>query len=164
MRGRLLRPEVLVATAAAVVVAAIVAWLLWPSPAEPEVRERHYEATTACLLTGDKGLADEPARAAWAGMREASAETAVKVQYLAIAGPQTAANGLSYFNTLGVQRCTVIVAVGDVPVAAMMDGHARFPDIRQVAVGGAPAEPITAVDTSSPSSIEDGVREVVTNA
>jgi hypothetical protein len=86
------------------------------------------------------------------------------VQYLAIAGPQTAANGLSYFNSLGVQRCAVIVAVGDVPVAAMMDGRARFPEIRQVAVGGAAAEPVTAVDASSPSSIQDGVREILAKA
>jgi hypothetical protein len=164
MREWMLRPKVFAIAAFGVAVAAVATWLLWPSPSGPEVRERHYASTTACLLTDDKGLAGEPARAAWAGMQEASVDGSVKVQYLAIAGPQTAANGLSYFNSLGVQRCAVIVAVGDVPVAAMMDGRARFPEIRQVAVGGAAAEPVTAVDASSPSSIQDGVREILAKA
>lgn len=164
MRGWTLRTKIPVVAASCVAVAALATWLLWPSPSTPEARERHYESTTACLLTDDKGLAGEPARAAWAGMQQASAKVAIKVQHLAIAGPQTVANGLSYFNTLGVQRCTVIVAVGDVPVAAMMDGRVRFPDIRQVAVGGASSGAVTAVDASSPASIQDGVRQVVAEA
>lgn len=162
--GWTIRTKILVVAACGVAMAAVATWLLRPSASVPEARERHYAATTACLLTDDKGLAGEPARAAWAGMQEASANGSVKAQYLAITGPQTPANGLSYFNTFGVQRCTVIVAVGDIPVAAMMDGQARFPDIRLFAVGGAPADPITAVDTSSPSSVQDGVREIVANA
>ncbi|MFI5490502.1 hypothetical protein [Micromonospora echinaurantiaca] len=111
------------------------AWALWPTTSPPP-RERHYRSTTACLLTDDKGLAGEHAKAAWAGMQEASQATLIKVQYLSVQGPQTAANASAYFNTLALQKCNVIVAAGEAPVAAMIEGHSRFPDAKHVAVDG----------------------------
>jgi hypothetical protein len=79
--------------AALVVIAAGLTWLLWPDAKAPPPRERQYRATTACLLTDDKGVVGDPAKAAWAGMQEASTATLIKVQYLAIAGPQTRPTG-----------------------------------------------------------------------
>jgi hypothetical protein len=158
-RHRLLVGGLLVAVAAT-----IVTWSLWPPkpPDDAPARERHYTANTACLLTDDKGIAAEPAHAAWAGMQEASLKTLIKVQYLAITGPQNAANGLSYFNTLGTQNCAVIIAAGPAPVAAMVEGHARFPRIKHVAIGGEVRDgPVTTVDNSSPATVQAQVREIV---
>ncbi|MBT8224647.1 MAG: hypothetical protein HKP61_02980, partial [Dactylosporangium sp.] len=128
--------------AAVALIAGLITWAVWPEPAPaPKPRERAYKATTACLLTDDRGIVGDPARAAWAGMQEASLATRIKVQYLAITGPQTEANGLSYYNSLGLRKCTVIIAAGPVPVATAMAGAARFPDIEHVTVGAAPAGP-----------------------
>jgi hypothetical protein len=160
------RQQALLAGALAVLIAGLATWLLWPDgPDGRAPRERQYRSTTACLLTDDKGLAADPAKAAWAGMQEASVATLIKVQYLAITGPQTAANGLSYFNTLGVQRCTVIIAAGDVPVAAMSLGYQRFPNVQHVAIGGDPkGAPITRVDPGTPATIQSTVKDVVAKA
>ncbi|GAA4262717.1 hypothetical protein [Dactylosporangium darangshiense] len=144
-----------------VVVALLVTWLAWPDD-KPAPRERQYKSTTACLLTDDKDLAGDLAKAAWAGMQDASLATLIKVQHLAITGPQTPANALTFYNSLGVQHCTVIIAAGDVPVAAMTQGYAGFPDIKQAAVGGdVQGKPITVVDASSPESIRNGVKTIV---
>jgi len=116
--------------------AGVLAWALWPDQKEPPPREREYLATTACLLTPETGLDGEPARAAWAGMRSASDRVHVKIQQLAVRGPQTEANALQYFNTLALQKCALIVAVGDGPVAAAAQGSPRFTGIRYATVGG----------------------------
>ncbi|WP_432841100.1 hypothetical protein [Dactylosporangium sp. CA-092794] len=158
------RRTLIVAGALAAVLAALITWLAWPDR-PPAPRERQYKATTACLLTDDHDLAGEPAKAAWDGMQDASLATLIKVQHLAISGPQTAANGLTYYNTLGVQHCTVIIAAGDVPVAAMTLGIDTFPAIRHVAVGGDPkGKAVSVVDDSSPASIRSGVKALVAAA
>lgn len=160
------RARLLLAATLVVGVAATAAGLLWPTePSQSPDRERHYKTTTACLLTDDKGLNGDVAKAAWAGMQDASLATLIKVQHLAVNGPQTAANGLTYFNTLGVRKCTVIIAVGDAPVAAMADGYPQFPHTRHVAIGGdTRGRPLTTVDTSSPATIQSQVREIVAQA
>ena len=150
--------------AAGVLIAAGLTWLLWPDAKAPPPRERQYRATTACLLTDDKGVAGDPAKAVWAGMQEASTDTLIKVQYLSIAGPQTAANGLSFFNSLGGQQCTVIIAAGPTAVAAMVEGYKQFPGVRMVAVGGdTKGAPITAIDGPA-ATIRSSVRTAVTEA
>ncbi|MET7399631.1 hypothetical protein ABZS66_39730 [Dactylosporangium sp. NPDC005572] len=148
------------------IVAVLATWLLWPSgSAEPPPRERQYKAVTACLLTDDRDLTADPARTAWAAMQEASVQSLVKVQHLAITGPQTAANGLTYYNTLGVQKCTVIIAAGDIPVAAMVEGLAAFPAIKHYAIGGDPkGKPITTIDATSADTIKAGMRAAITAA
>ena len=148
---------------AVLVVAGIVTWLRWPSPrASAPARERHYRSTTACLLTDDKGLEGDIAKAAWAGMQEASAETLIKSEYLVIVGPQTTANAVSFFNTLGVQKCTVIIAAGPTPVAAMVEGYPRFPNIHHVAIGGdTKGKPITKVEATTADGIQSAVHHIV---
>ncbi|MGI5238566.1 hypothetical protein [Dactylosporangium sp. CA-139066] len=148
-----------------VVAAAVVMWLAWLDDPAPAPRERQYKATTACLLTDDQGLAGPLAKPAWDGMQDASLATLIKVQHLAITGPQTAANGLTYYNTLGVQRCTVIIAAGEVPVAAMIQGYASFPSIKQVAIhGDTKDKPITVIDTATPDTIRNSVKTIVAAA
>lgn len=156
------RPAVLLALAAVVVASGLLIWLFWPDPERPPARERSYEAFTACLLTDDKGLAGESAAAAWEGMQQVSLARAIKVQYLAVDGPQTAANAAAYFNTLGLQGCRVVVVVGAAPTEALAAGRARFPQIRYVAVGAAAGAPEVAVVPADPNDqISAGVRRAL---
>jgi basic membrane lipoprotein Med (substrate-binding protein (PBP1-ABC) superfamily) len=149
--------------AGAVVLAGLSVWLLWSDdPQQPAAREREYRDTTACLLTDDHGVEGDLAKPAWAGMQEASGASRVQVEYLAIVGPQTAENGVTFFNTLGTQGCTVIVAVGPMPVASMALGYKQFPKIRCVAVGGDPqGTSLAVVQTGSAETIRSGVKDAV---
>ncbi|MFI7435807.1 hypothetical protein [Micromonospora haikouensis] len=126
----------------------------------PEPRERRYEAFTACLLTDGKGLAGEQAKAAWAGMQSASTAHSIKVQYLAVEGPQTSANALAYFNTLVLEGCGVVVAVGEAPVAAVEQGRGRFPEPRYVTVGSE-VEGARVVSAASVDGVRAGVEAAV---
>src|SRR5438105_1628254 len=111
MNLRTRRARILTAGAAAVLLIAGVVWLAWPKGGgEPAPRERTYREFTACLLTDDHGLQGPAAKSVWAGMQQASVANRVKVQYLAVAGAQTAANATPYFNSLA-QGCQVVVAV-----------------------------------------------------
>jgi hypothetical protein len=144
------------AVIAAVLVACAVALAIWwPRGDDVPARERHYQATTACLLTDDQGLTGAPAQAAWSVLRQVSDQQLVKVQYLSITGPQTAANGLAYFNSLGMQKCTTIVAVGSAPIAALNQGRAQFPDVEYITVGGKEAD----VDATSAEAIRAGLAD-----
>jgi hypothetical protein len=159
------RRPLLAATGAVAVLVAGATWLLWPDDPPTPPRERQYKATTACLLTDGEGLTGDIAQAAWAGMQEASLATLIKVQHLAISGPQTPENGLGYYNSLGVQQCAAIVAGGPIPVAAMVQGHSRFPTVKQIAVGGDIGTAVlTTVDPSTPDTIRTGVKTLVAAA
>jgi hypothetical protein len=159
------RPVALTAIGASALAIVITIWLAWPDGQATHPRQRQYKATTACLLTDNEDLSGALAKASWAGIQEASEATLIKVQHLAISGPQTPENGLTFYNSLGVQRCTVIVAAGAVPVAAMTSGYRKFPGSKHAVVGGnAAEESITAVDTSSPETIRSGVKAAVSTA
>lgn len=166
MLNNLTRRQTLIgAGALTAAVAVLITWLAWPDSKPAPPRERQYKATTACLLTDNNDLTGELAKAAWAGMQEASTATLVKVQHLAILGPQTPANGLTYYNTLGIQHCTVIIAAGEIPVAAMTQGIDTFPAIKHAAIGGdTNGKPITAVDASTPDTIRNNVKAIVSAA
>src|SRR5688572_8099415 len=64
---------------AGLLVVILLTWALWPATKETP-RERRYLDYTACLLTGEKGIADPAAAPVWAGMQEASLATHAKVQ------------------------------------------------------------------------------------
>jgi basic membrane lipoprotein Med (substrate-binding protein (PBP1-ABC) superfamily) len=155
---------VLTALCSVAALVAITSWALWPS-APPPARERQYGAATACLLTDEQGLAGEQANAAWAGMQEASLATLIKVQYLSVSGPQTPANAAAYFNSLALQKCALIIAIGEAPISAMVEGHSRFPDPRYVAIGGNTKDaPVTAVQATSPDGIRAATKKLVSEA
>ena len=157
------RQKIVAGVVAGVVVLVGLSVLLWPDgDGPPPPREREYREASACLLTDQTGIEGDLAKSAWAGMQEASLANRVQVQYLAIAGPQTADNGVTFFNTLGTQRCSVIVAAGPVPVASMVQGYKQFPGVRFVAVGGDPGSaPLAVVNAGSPDSIRSGVKDAV---
>ncbi|MFI6228834.1 hypothetical protein ACIBCR_16145 [Micromonospora echinospora] len=162
------RRRVLVMSAAAVaLLAGALGWLLWPEPeAPPAPRERQYRAFTACLLTDDRGIAGEQARAVWDGMQRASLAHSIQVQYLTVDGPQTAANAAAYFNSLALRQCQVVIAVGEAPVGALIEGKGRFPSLRYVVVGeasqvdGVTFVPETAGDRIT-STVESTVGDLV---
>lgn len=166
MHGWRRRQRILVAvgvgTVAAIAASAVI-WLLQPPTDADPVRERRYRDATACLLTDDKGLTGEPTAATWAGMQDASTATLVKIQYLSVSGPQTPANALTYFNSLASQSCTVLIAVGEIPVAGMTAGRSRFPATRYAAVGHDPADPtVTLIDAAPEEATRTAIRELVT--
>lgn len=109
---------------AACLLAIVLVVLLLPDAEAP--RERRYRDVTACLLTDSKGIASGPAAAVWAGMQDASLKTLAKVQYLSVAGEQTARNAALYLTSLGQSGCVVVFGVGDAPVEALPDGASAF--------------------------------------
>lgn len=150
------------AAAGVLTLAGLSAWIFWPDDGAPPPRQREYREASACLLTDGTGIEGELAKPAWAGMQDASLASRVQVQYLAIAGPQTAENGVTFLNTLATQKCSVIVATGQVPVASMVQGYKQFPQVTFVAVGGDPqGAPLSVVNAGSSDSIRSGVKAAV---
>jgi hypothetical protein len=141
-------------------VAGVVAWALWP---DPEPRQREYLDATACLLTDEKGVAGDQARPVWAAMQQASTSSRVRVQYLAVNGPQTVTNAGGYAASLAGSRCGVVIAVGATQVKAVAATAKSFPDVRFAAVGGAGAAgDVPALDGSSPEALRTAVTQQVT--
>lgn len=152
------RRPVVVGAAALVALGLLAATVWWWPTSKPKPRAREYRDVTACLLTDERGLAGEQAQAVWAGMQKVSLAHLVKVQYLAVTGPQTAANARTYFNSLGLQRCEAIVAVGEIPVAAVIEGRERFPGARYVLVGQRLDDPrVTSVPDGPAEGVAAGV-------
>ncbi|MEV6931833.1 hypothetical protein AB0M46_46115 [Dactylosporangium sp. NPDC051485] len=149
--------------AAVLVLAVVVAVLLWPRDTPPPPRERAYLAYTACLLTPAAGVADPSAAPAWSALQEVSATTRAKVQYLAISGPQTLDNALTFVNSLAAAGCNLIFAAGPLPVQAVAKGAATFPDRRFVTLGGTASANVATVNAATPHDeivrvVTDGVR------
>lgn len=147
-----------------VLVAALLTWTLWPSPDEPP-RERRYLDYTACLLTGENGITDPAAAPIWAGMQEASLTSHAKVQYLAVAGPQTTANAIPFINSLAQSRCDLIFAVGTAQITAAQQSGPRFPAVRFYTIGGTLTQGnLTAIPNTTPDQIHTDVAHTITTA
>jgi basic membrane lipoprotein Med (substrate-binding protein (PBP1-ABC) superfamily) len=125
--------------AGVLVVAALVAWWLRPTPkpATPTV------AYTACLLTDSHGLSGQAA-AVWSAIQDATDTTHAQKQYRPVTGAQTAANALPVLHALVRSGCNVVFAVGTAPVAAVKVGAAQYPKTRFIVVGA----PITGPNVS----------------
>ncbi|WP_410809441.1 hypothetical protein [Micromonospora sp. 067-2] len=163
MLGWLRRRWAVVGSVGLVVLIGVSLVLLWPERTAPP-REREYGAFTACLLTDDRGLAGEGAKAAWDGMQKASLSTLAKTQYLAVNGPQTPANAAAYFNALGLQKCQMIIAVGAGPVGATAAGRSRFPEARYLVVGESSDSGLPGVSDVSAATITSAVEKEMTAA
>ena len=101
----------------------------------PATRARVYSSFQACLVTGARGIADPQAAPVWAGMEDASLRTRAMVSYLAVTGPSTEGNALSFVNSLVLRHCDVIVASGTAQLAAALADAHRFTAIRFVLAG-----------------------------
>ena len=151
--------------AAAVVVAGLVTWLVWPAPAQPPPRARVYLEYTACLLTDQHGVAGSPARSVWDGMEDASLATHAQVQYDAVMGEQSLGNALPYLSSMVDRRCGVVLAVGAAPTAAVGAVAAKYPGVRFVVVDGtAMGGNVTGLRGLSGPQLRDRVRVLVTGA
>ncbi len=148
--------------AAALAVVVLLAWVCWPSDPPPS-RQREYRAETACLLTGEQGVTAPEAAPVWAGMQEASSATRVKIQYLEVNGPQTAANAESFLASLVQSRCDLILTVGAAPVGALRATAARFPSVQFVGIGGGvAAENVSVMEADGPDVVRRKASELVT--
>jgi hypothetical protein len=102
----------------------------------PPTRARVYTAQDACLLTDASGVTGAAAVPVWKGMQAASTQTSAKVSFLAVSGPDTAANSVAYVNTLVQRKCTIVLAVGNSQVAAVQEQAKTYPSIRFALIGG----------------------------
>jgi len=154
-------PE-LIGTAAAIVAAIGLTWLLWPAD-DAEPRARQYTAATACLLTPAAGITDKAAVPVWDGMQKASLATHGKVRYLAVTGDQTPANAATYLATLAIGGCNLILATGQAPAAAV--DAATYPTMHFVVIGAGKTQPnVTQITEPNAAATTDAVRSLVSTA
>jgi hypothetical protein len=164
---------------AALVLATILTWALWPTTPPEAPRARVYLEFTACLLTGEDGLADPAAAPVWAGLEEASLATHAKIQYLAVVGPQTVENAQTFLNSLALAGCNLVFAAGDLAVAttdraAHDHPTARFFPVGAAAnsgdargaesAGNAPQPNVTPITATTPEQIRVAVRDTLAQA
>ena len=148
-----------------IVLGLTVSRLSQPARALPPPRARVYTAFDACLLTDSGGVAGAQAAPVWAGMQAASLKTSGKVSYLAVAGPDTAANAAAYVNTLVQRSCDLILAVGPSEVSAAREQAAAFPKVAFVVVdAGASKGNVTAVPPGTDAEVTAAVQSLVTAA
>jgi basic membrane lipoprotein Med (substrate-binding protein (PBP1-ABC) superfamily) len=152
---------------ALVVVGAILAVVLWPSPTpapyRPPARARVYNSFTICLLTGPQGIAGAAAAPVWAGVEKASNATDDQAQFLAATGsPETVGSVTPYVNTLVQQRCGLVVAVGVTEGAAVETVAAANPAVRFMIVGsGSAAANVQLVGDSSADAVSAAVQAAI---
>jgi hypothetical protein len=142
----------------------VATWLFWPvGPPPPDPpRARAYLQYTACLLTGERGVNDPAAAPVWAGLQDASLATHAKVQYLAIVGPQTVDNGLTFLNNLAQTGCDLVFAAGDTTVDK---GAATFPHTRFLPIGPAkPGANVSPIGDQGADKIRSAVSDALTAA
>jgi hypothetical protein len=142
-----------IAALAVLAAAGVTAWALWPDPP----RQREYVDATACLLTDEKGVTAEPAKTVWATMRQASAETLVRVQYLQVNGPQTAENAAAHLAALTSGRCGLVTAVGGPQIEAVTGDGPQHPDVRFITVGG--GSPAENIEVASPAGLQKTITD-----
>ena len=143
---------------------AVIAWFVWPRSAPEPPRAREYVDVNICLLTAEQGLAQPEAKPIWSGMQQASQATNVRVQYLAIAGPQDLDNAVTFVASLAQSQCRLVFAAGDLPRQAVAQAAPTFPDTEFVVVGGSHAGPnvriISGPDTTVEQTVAGAVRAV----
>ncbi|MEU9921229.1 BMP family ABC transporter substrate-binding protein [Streptomyces griseoluteus] len=160
--------------AGAVLLVAVVAgvWvhLAGQQDGPPDTRARQYKEFDACLLTGDKGIAEgTDAASAWQGMQRASLETRARINYVPVTGAQSVANTRPFLNSLMQRHCGVLIAVGTPQARVARAAAAEHPEVRFVLVdgassaGGGTAENVTAAEpgTSLPGTVADAITRAV---
>ncbi|MEU9744030.1 hypothetical protein AB0E12_33075 [Micromonospora chersina] len=140
-------------------VAVTAVWMLWP---DPEPRQREYLNVTACLLTDRSGISGDSAKPVWAAMQEASVSSLVKVQYLAVNGPQTVDNARNHVASLAGSQCGLVIAAGPAQIDAVVAAAPTFPQVRFITVGGsAAAANVTAIDAKDAGGLRNILKQEV---
>ncbi|MFF9361848.1 type 1 periplasmic-binding domain-containing protein [Streptomyces griseoluteus] len=120
------------------VVAGVWAHLAGRQDGPPDTRARQYKEFDACLLTGDKGIAQgTDAASAWQGMQRASLKTRARINYVPVTGAQSVANTRPFLNSLMQRHCGVLVAVGAPQARVAREAAADHAEVRFVLVDGA---------------------------
>ncbi|RZU44142.1 hypothetical protein EV284_1601 [Streptomyces sp. BK022] len=136
----------------------------------PDTRARQYKEFDACLLTGDKGIAQgTDAASAWRGMQRASLQTRARINYVPVTGAQSEANTQPFLNSLMQRHCGVLVAVGAPQARVARAAAAEHPEVRFVLIDGAStaaggkAGNVTAVEpgASLPAAVADAITQAV---
>jgi basic membrane lipoprotein Med (substrate-binding protein (PBP1-ABC) superfamily) len=136
-----------------------------PARALPPARARVYTSFDACLLTDADGVGSSQAAPVWAGMQAASLQTSGKVSFLAVSGPDTAANAVPYVNTLIQRQCNLVLAVGASQVAAARQQAAVFPKVQFVVIDAGSSTPnIIALAPGEGADVTAAVKGAVTQA
>ena len=152
---------------AAILAAGFAAWTLRPRPAAaPQARQ--YLNATACLLTGQAGIAAGTLAAwEWASMEAASLATHVMVSYLPDTGP---ADVPVMLNTLIQRQCGVIITADAAP-AQILNAAQEHPQQHFLLVtawsADLPRVPRNAVVVSpagAPRQINQAIRALVAAA
>lgn len=162
------RGRMLLASATALVVAAVCLVAVLLAVSGPAPRARQYLAFTACLLTDSNGLAGASAAPAWAGMEDASLATHAKVEYQPVMSGSTEAAAQPVLASLVVQQCRVIVAAGPAPVAAVIADARQYRSVRFAVVSSGTATkaggPNVTVVAGSVSAVRSAIDGFVRNA
>jgi basic membrane lipoprotein Med (substrate-binding protein (PBP1-ABC) superfamily) len=155
------------AVAAGAVIALVVGVLAHAhkdEPAQAKPRAQTFIDYTACLLTDSSGLTG-PAAAIWDGMHDASASTHARVQYLSLAGAQTAANAQPYLAGLAQSKCAVIYATGAGPSVAVKAVAGRFPHVRfAVLLPALTSGNVTSLPRASSGDLRAAARKLLVDA
>ncbi|MCX4609676.1 BMP family ABC transporter substrate-binding protein [Streptomyces mirabilis] len=158
------RPIAFGAGLAVVVAAGVTGVLLRPSGDGPELpTARVYRDVDACLLTDSRGVVPGvPAAAVWAGMQDASVATRARASFLSATGPDTQANDVPYVNSLVQEHCSVVVAVGPMPVRAVRAVAPRQKGVLFVVVGDGPGSAnVSVVSKGGSAEVREHVRGLV---
>ena len=131
------------------------------SPGSVPSRARAYANVDACLLTGPHGISDPATAQAWAGMEDVSVTGKVRASYLEVTAPETTGTALTHLNSLILQKCTLIIAVGGPERAAVLADAGRFPAVHFVVIGAAGHVPPNVEDLAFATS---GTRAAVAGA
>lgn len=166
--GHWIRRRWLWLTAVGVLVAASLVFLLWPSAQQrytPDPRSRQFLSSTACVLTGSRGITDPQTAPVWAGVEDASKATGVQGSYLSVPAPDTEASAEPYVNTLALRKCTLLFAVGASEAAAVNARAAAYPSQRFVVIGaGTSAGNIEVIPLDSDRGVRAAVANVIEQA
>ena len=135
-----------------------------PGAAPGAARARSYTDFQACLLTGERGLADPAAAPLWAGMQRASLATHAKVSYLAVTGPQTRDNALPFLGSLLARHCGVVLAAGQAQRDAVADWARQYPSVKFAVVGGISTASNMTVLSGNATAIRGGAASEVSSA
>jgi basic membrane lipoprotein Med (substrate-binding protein (PBP1-ABC) superfamily) len=158
----------LAAGSAALVLAGLVAGLAFAftggDSAPVRASGRTYTDFQACLLAGERGLADPAAAALWAGMQQASLATHAKASYLAVQGPQTRDNALPFLAALLVRHCGLVLAAGQPEREAVAAQARKYPSVKFAVIGGISTAPNITVLSGNDAAVRDGAAREMSRA
>lgn len=134
------------------------------NPAPAQGSGRTYTSFQACLLTGERGLADPAAASLWAGMQKASLATHAKASYLAVRGPQTSDNAMPFLQALLVRHCGLVLAAGQPERDAVAAQARKYQSVKFAVIGGIATAPNMTVLSGNSAEVRNAAAREMSNA